>query len=214
MANAQKRKGDQAERDYLAHFTTVYPHLARPDAMRHLGAGRRDDVGDVRVMYGVACQVKHWSNVSAAIFDAVRGVRRQRFNGGDLLGVGIVKVPRARPPRPVWIACALEDEWPAPVSDSAPLFRQSGRLLTWLATTEDPPAVARARSAARTVAQRRALPPAPAPREERAAVLQVGQARYVVGTEEAWLRVAVPTLAAHRIDPARGAAPFSGSMRA
>lgn len=45
-------------------------------------------------------------------------------------------------------------------------------------------------------------------------MLQVGQARYVVGTEEAWLRVAVPTLAAHRIDPARGAAPFSGSMRA
>lgn len=188
MANPSKRKGDVAERDYVAFVQETYPLLVRPDASRILGAGRRDDLGDVRVLYGVATQVKAWGNISAALLDAASGALRQKSNAGDLLGVGVVKVRGARGSTPRWLACAFEDEWPAPLDSSSPTFRLSGRLTSWLLTTADDPATARARAAVTTKAAEAKLPPPPiADPAERVARWVVGGQRIVVGPEAAWM---------------------------
>lgn len=188
MANASKNKGDRAERAYLAHALAEYPQLVRDDAMRHLGAGRRDDVGDVRVFDGVSIQVKHWSNVSSALIDAAVNARRQRLNARAPYGVGIVKVPHARPPKPVWLATSIVDEWPLPVPASVPIFLRSSKLLDWLRTDQDPPRIAAQRQAATTKTQMAKLPPLPAPDpRHRVALWTVRGTTLAVGTETAWV---------------------------
>lgn len=201
VANRQKSKGDRGERDFVAFMQTAYPELVRPDAQRELGAGRREDRGDVRVLYGVTTQVKAWGNVSAALIDAARGALRQKVNASNVLGVGIVKVPHVRPPRPRWLACSLETEWPgaSPLVD-VPVFRQSGRLLSWMLAAQDDPRVARARQMATTKTARAALPPPcvtdPA---QRVAILAVpGDVRIVIAPECAWMRHASSTLQRER----------------
>lgn len=189
MANPHKQKGDRAERAYVAHALEDHPGITRADAMRYLGAGRKDDVGDVRVYPGVSVQVKHWNNVTAALIEGAQAARRQRHNGNEPYGVAMVKVPQARPPRPVWLASALLDEWPLPVPDEAPIFRRSSRMLGWLAATSDTPAVARARATATTKRARAQLPPEPQPDPAlRVALLVVGDKTYAVSPEDAWIR--------------------------
>lgn len=195
MGNPSKRKGDNGELHYVAHMQQTHPDLVRPDAGRILGAGRRDDRGDVRVLYGVATQVKAWGNVSGALLDAADGALRQKRNAGDVLGVGIVKVPHARGDRPRWLASTLEDEWPAPLPEHTPTFRLSGRLLSWLLTTTDDTRTVRARAEATTTTARGKLPPPPvADPSLRVARWVVRGQSLTVAPEAAWVRHASPVL--------------------
>ncbi|MCL6424390.1 hypothetical protein Bequi_13550 [Brachybacterium sp. JHP9] len=209
MSNPSKNKGDRAEREYLAYFAREHAEHMRDDAMRHLGAGRRDDVGDVRLMHGVATQVKHYANPSTAILHAVDGARRQRENARDSLGVGIVKIPRARAPRPVWLACAYLEDFPqlraGELEEIGEVFRISGRMLTWLASADEPKTIAQARAAATTKAQLRALGPAPcSDLLQRIALWHIGGRIIAVAPEPAWVLRAAAHLA--RGDEALGLA--------
>jgi len=66
MANAQKRKGDAAEREAAQLIAAL---LALP-ARRKLGAGRTNgaggDTGDIEGVPGHVIQIASWANVAAA----------------------------------------------------------------------------------------------------------------------------------------------------
>lgn len=204
MANPSKNKGDRGEREFVAHVQERYGCLVRPDAQRLLGAGRKDDEGDVRVLYGAATQVKNYGSVSTALLDAADGAARQRKNARLPLGFGVVKVPYARPPKPVWLACALEDQWLVPVGPDVPVFAMSGRLVTWLSSQKDPATVATARARATTKTQRSKLPPLPvADPTMRVARWRVRGRVLVVAPLEAWIAAYEPMHAemVHRFGP-------------
>lgn len=58
MTGSAKRKGDRAEREVQA---LLQEHLGVP-ARRQLGAGRRDDVGDIAGVPNTTIQVAAWSH--------------------------------------------------------------------------------------------------------------------------------------------------------
>lgn len=110
MANPQKQKGDKAERDAVVDITALVPDLVRAKPERYLGAGRKDDVGDVRVLDDVAIQVKNFADPSTAVSEAVKGSQRQREHKEASEGwavpfhLGMIQFPRARPGTVKWIA--------------------------------------------------------------------------------------------------------------
>lgn len=166
MANRSKNKGDNFERKALVFFIE---HAAaqqltlvnRPE--RELGAGRREDKGDLKVLPDCAVQVKAWDDISAAIAAAVADAERQKVFREVPLGVGMVPVMRARATAVNWIFCAAT--WPTlPPDDS------------YLATGMVSRAVAHARDDKAGI-----------PRQLRLAkVTRSGRPDVWVGTFEAW----------------------------
>lgn len=63
MANPSKRKGDKAELEVQALWRDHTGVMAR----RALGAGRKDDVGDITGIPHTVCQVVNWRDVAAAV---------------------------------------------------------------------------------------------------------------------------------------------------
>ena len=119
MANSNKRKGDRAEREAVAVLCRLAPDLVVPRPQRLLGAGRREDTGDLWVLPGVTVQVKHRA-------DPAHGdpARRGRSRGAGAAG----RVRRSRwgwcrsrgPGRSAvrWVACCAA--WPGrPPADVA-----------------------------------------------------------------------------------------------
>jgi hypothetical protein len=80
MANAQKRKGDAAEREAAQLIAAL---LALP-ARRKLGAGRTNgaggDTGDIEGVPGHVIQVASWANVAAAARLKPAEVQQQACN--------------------------------------------------------------------------------------------------------------------------------------
>lgn len=115
MANPSKAKGDAAERECVAALAQLAPDLLCENPWRMLGAGRKDDIGDLRVMDGVTMQVKAYKNVPTGCRLAAMGAEEQRLRARHAFGVGLVPVPRAlksRPDRVRWLASTLD--WPDP----------------------------------------------------------------------------------------------------
>lgn len=114
MANPQKQKGDKAERDAVADICALVPDLVRGKPERYLGAGRKDDVGDIRVLDDVAIQVKNFADPSTAVSEAVKGSLRQREHKEKSEGwlvpfhLGMIQFPRARPGTVKWIAVGAD----------------------------------------------------------------------------------------------------------
>ena len=75
MANSNKRKGDRAEREAFAVLCLLAPDLLVPRPQRLLGAGRREDTGDLWVLPDVTVQVKHRADPAQAIRIAADGGR-------------------------------------------------------------------------------------------------------------------------------------------
>lgn len=63
MANPSKKKGDRAELEVQA---LLREHLGVP-ARRALGAGRKDDMGDITGVPNTVVQVCNWANVTRAV---------------------------------------------------------------------------------------------------------------------------------------------------
>jgi len=63
MANSSKLKGDRAELEVQAWFRE---HLGIP-ARRALGAGRKDDIGDIHGVPNTVVQVANRKDVAAAV---------------------------------------------------------------------------------------------------------------------------------------------------
>lgn len=121
MANPSKAKGDQAERDALAYLLDICdgdPHL-RLNPMRQLGAGRRDDIGDLAVLDDTVVQVKACNprTLVRSVRSAAEGALAQQANALTPYAVGMTKFPGARTPTVRWIASTYQ--WPAELDPDA-----------------------------------------------------------------------------------------------
>lgn len=96
MANLQKIKGDRREREAVALCVASLPDLVLPTASRELGAGRRNDTGDLAVFPDVAVQVKGRDDITRALAIAVNAAVRQQANRGVDLHLGMIPIPHAR----------------------------------------------------------------------------------------------------------------------
>lgn len=76
MANPQKRKGDRAELEAQA----IINDLTGWPARRKLGAGRKDDTGDIDGVPNTTIQVANWANVTAAVRQKPIEAEQQRAN--------------------------------------------------------------------------------------------------------------------------------------
>lgn len=115
MSNPQKQKGDRGELEVVKLLIATVPDLLVENPMRMLGAGRKDDVGDLSVFPDTAVQVKAFkeSAISSGIYKSAAGAAVQAANGRVPYSLGLVLVPRARTVGAVrWVACV--NEWPIP----------------------------------------------------------------------------------------------------
>ena len=112
MVNANKAKGDKHEREAVVAFLEHCPDLCVWNAQRLLGAGRKEDVGDLLVIEDVAVQVKAFKreSLSAAVFSAAAGAAVQAGHARKAFALGMAVVPRARKDKVRW-ACVVND-WP------------------------------------------------------------------------------------------------------
>jgi len=110
VVNSSKNKGDRGEREAVRVCVSLVPDLVVPDAMRMLGAGRREDVGDLKVFPDVAVQVKNCADVGGALRQAAVGAHRQARHGRMDFALGMAPVPRARAATVRWLASCLF--WP------------------------------------------------------------------------------------------------------
>jgi len=116
--NSAKAKGDRGEREAVTVLCQLAPDLALPQARRKLGAGRKDDIGDLEVFADVTIQVKTMSNVVAALRNAAAGAEEQAARARTTYQVGMAPIPRARATAVRWLAATTV--WPGgPPPDDA-----------------------------------------------------------------------------------------------
>ncbi len=102
MANPNKRKGDRAERELA---TTLSEMLNKP-IRRMLGAGRKDDTGDLDGIADTAIQVKHWNDITAAITQGITQLAQQQKHKNATHGVLFIKHRKHG-----WLAVTTLTEW-------------------------------------------------------------------------------------------------------
>lgn len=145
MANPSKAKGDAAEREAVEVLRAFAPDLVLPKAQRLLGAGRKEDVGDLYVFDDVAVQVKNFQaeKIGQAIRQAATGATMQALNGDKRFALGMVPIPRAPKSGAVrWLACV--EEWPQmdrpghPAPEPIVDFNLVSRLVDWIRDDEGP----------------------------------------------------------------------------
>ena len=76
MANSSKAKGDRAELEVQG----ILRDLLGVPARRALGAGRKDDVGDIHGVPDTVIQVVNWKNVAKAVREKPLECERQAQN--------------------------------------------------------------------------------------------------------------------------------------
>ena len=82
MANSSKRKGDRAELEVQG----ILRDLLGVPARRALGAGRKDDVGDIHGVPHTVVQVVSWKDLTRAIREKPLEAEEQRANLNGALG--------------------------------------------------------------------------------------------------------------------------------
>jgi hypothetical protein len=102
VANPNKRKGDRAERELA---TTLSEMLNKP-IRRMLGAGRKDDTGDLDGIADTAIQVKHWNDITAAITQGITQLAQQQQHKNATHGVLFIKHRKHG-----WLAVTTLTEW-------------------------------------------------------------------------------------------------------
>jgi hypothetical protein len=174
MANASKRKGDKAELEAVRVLVDLAPDLARSDAMRMLGAGRKEDVGDLRVFDDVAIQVRCYAAtaIGTAIRSSALDATVQADRGRNPFALGMVPIPGARKDTVRWLACV--QTWPTAGLIAPPLlepveFALVSRAIKWLRDDTGPYGYR------------------PYPREQRVAHLTGSGAPVLVAPIEAWM---------------------------
>lgn len=131
MANSSKDKGDRFERESVPVLVNLLPEFALDKAMRYLGAGRKEDVGDLYVLPDAAVQVKAWDNMGGAIRTAVAGSVVQAGHGDKEYALGMVPILGARAHQVRWLACVAPGRWPVPVEPVAE-FALVSKALKWV----------------------------------------------------------------------------------
>ena len=105
MTSPSKRKGDEGEREAEALLREL---LKVPEIRRELGAGRKDDMGDIGGVPNTAIQVAWWANWTQAINEKLPGVERQRLNKRVRFGAVFVRRSRNKIP---WIVVMTPEQW-------------------------------------------------------------------------------------------------------
>ena len=102
MTNPNKRKGDNAERQ----LANILSDLLQKPMRRTLGAGRKDDIGDIDGIDDTAIQVKHWNDITAAITQGITQLTQQQQNKKAQHGVLFIKHRKHG-----WLAVTTLGEW-------------------------------------------------------------------------------------------------------
>src|SRR5699024_5027038 len=138
MANSSKNKGDRAEREAVEYLQQMIPDLVVPRAQRMLGAGRADDVGDLRVLLDVAVQVRNYKldSLGAALRSAAVDAVGQAANGDMPYALGLVPYPRARSGSVRWLATWVTP--PAGLLIEAHEFASVSKAAAWVRDDQGP----------------------------------------------------------------------------
>ncbi|MGK3708818.1 hypothetical protein [Arthrobacter sp. IK3] len=137
MGNSAKNKGDRFEREAVTALVELLPEFTVNNPMRMLGAGRKDDVGDLSVFPDVAIQVRAKKDMGQAIRTSAEDSVKQAGNGQMPYALGMVPILGTRAHQVRWLACTAVDAWPGgiePVVD----FALVSRALTWVRDDEGP----------------------------------------------------------------------------
>lgn len=105
LTNSSKNKGDEGEREAQALLRRL---LNRPTIRRALGAGRKDDVGDIDGVPQTAIQVAWKERWAGAINEKLPDVERQRKN--KRVRFAAVFIRRSRNEIP-WIVVQTPEQW-------------------------------------------------------------------------------------------------------
>ncbi len=95
MTSPSKRKGDAGEREVAKELAD---RLGLP-VRRKLGAGRKDDEGDLEGVPGWTLETKSYTDVLRAINDGLADLAREQANAGTTFGAVLVRRRGGR-----WIA--------------------------------------------------------------------------------------------------------------
>lgn len=87
MASPSKRKGDAAERE-LAHLLTDRLGI---NVRRKLGAGRKDDEGDLEGLPDWTIEAKNYADLARGINVGLKDLEREQTNAGTTFGVCFVR---------------------------------------------------------------------------------------------------------------------------
>lgn len=82
MTNPQKRKGDQAELEVQGILRDLLGYFVR----RALGAGRKDDQGDIHGLPDTVIQVANYASLDRAVREKLPTLERQMGNADALHG--------------------------------------------------------------------------------------------------------------------------------
>ena len=82
MGNPQKRKGDAAELEVQAILRDQLGYPCR----RALGAGRKDDIGDIHGLPDTVIQVANYASLDRAVREKLPDLERQMANAGAFHG--------------------------------------------------------------------------------------------------------------------------------
>lgn len=140
MANPSKAKGDRAELEAVEYLCEMAPHLVVTKPQRMLGAGRMDDVGDLRVFPDVAIQVRNYklSQIGQALRSAAVDAVAQAQNGDLPFSFGLVPYPRARKETVRWLASWVDHPVPLPDGVEPLEFKTVSKATEWVRDDEGP----------------------------------------------------------------------------
>ena len=97
-----KRKGDAAELEVQALIRDLTGYPAR----RALGAGRKDDHGDIHGVPDTVIQVVNRKDIAAAIREKLPAAEQQRVNARAMFAATFVRLPRGR-----YIVVQTPEQW-------------------------------------------------------------------------------------------------------
>ena len=98
--NAQKNKGDRAEREACIYLTAATGHTIE----RRFGAGQDKDKGDLVGIPDTVIQIANWKDTNAAVLQKPREAEQQRLNAKVDHAITMVRFNK----RP---GCAEGDNW-------------------------------------------------------------------------------------------------------
>lgn len=113
MTNPQKRKGDQAERECAALLAALLGQPGDTPIRRRLGAGRKDDTGDIDGIPDTIVQVVNRANLAVALRLKPPASEIQQANAGATFGATAVRMPGGR-----WLFVLTPDQYATYVRES------------------------------------------------------------------------------------------------
>lgn len=104
MSHPSKAKGDRAELEAAA----LLHNLLGVPAVRKLGAGRKEDTGDIAGVPDTCIQVANYKNITTALNEKLAECPVQQERMGALFGASMIRRPGGR-----WFFALTPDQFAA-----------------------------------------------------------------------------------------------------